>query len=643
MARKQAHGPKKQAEPRQSGKAGRSASATNYAPWAIGAVLFFAVWFAYAPALDNRFVSWDDQDYVTERKEVLDPTTENLAALWRRPVSLNYHPVTMMTLAWNSRSAARDRRTQLPEARPFISTNILLHALTTLLVLMLFLRLTKGNLAVSTFTALVFGLHPMHVESVAWVSERKDVLYGFFFVAGLLAYLLWVRLRKPWWAVATLVLFVLSCLSKAMAVVFPLVLVLIDVWEGRSLKAWRTWAEKVPLLAISLFFGLLAHDIQSGGTLNGFLEVNSALGRTGAVAETTVFPLIDRIQYGAYGYTTYLVKFFLPTGLCTFHPYPEDGTQSPVFPLSVVVMLAAIVLAFVSLRKGNLLFFGIGFFTLCIALVLQFVPVGRVIIAERYTYLPYIGLAFLVAGGIDRLLQGNGKRDAIWAGIIAGIGLVCIPLTRAQADVWQDTNSLFRQVIRLHPRVPDAYSVLGSWYGKRSGQERNPQLLDSAGMVLAEGIRAGAVSGQLLEAMGTYHGSQGRTDSALVYYNKAVAIGALNGQLLHNRAMTLLATDPDAAIADLTQAIALGHPSVGDSYALRGRAYYQAGRYADAIKDFDTAIGTFGHARADAFTLRGICHYQLGQREAAAADARTALRLDPNARDASRLLEAASQ
>jgi tetratricopeptide (TPR) repeat protein len=248
-----------------------------------------------------------------------------------------------------------------------------------------------------------------------------------------------------------------------------------------------------------------------------------------------------------------------------------------------------------------------------------------------------------LAGGIDRLLQGNGKRDAIWAGIIAGIGLVCIPLTRAQADVWQDTNSLFRQVIRLHPRVPDAYSVLGSWYGKRSGQERNPQLLDSAGMVLAEGIRAGAVSGQLLEAMGTYHGSQGRTDSALVYYNKAVAIGALNGQLLHNRAMTLLATDPDAAIADLTQAIALGHPSVGDSYALRGRAYYQAGRYADAIKDFDTAIGTFGHARADAFTLRGICHYQLGQHEAAAADARTALRLDPNARDASRLLEAASQ
>jgi len=151
------------------------------------------------------------------------------------------------------------------------------------------------------------------------------------------------------------------------------------------------------------------------------------------------------------------------------------------------------------------------------------------------------------------------------------------------------------------------------------------------------------VSGPLFEAMGTYHGSQGRTDSALVYFNKAVAIGPVNGQLLHNRAMTLLATDRDAAIADLTQAIAVGHPSVGDSYALRGRAHYQAGRYAEAIEDLDAAIGSFGHARADAFVIRGICHYQLGHSEQAAADARTALQLDPNAAQAKQLLQVLGQ
>ena len=156
--------------------------------------LLILVWAAYWNATDNTWVSWDDQEYVTERPEVLNPTPENVSKLWRIPVSLNYHPLTMTTLAWNSRAAPTDPEslttdpaTKIPEAAPFIRYNIWLHGLNTALVLLFVFMLTRGNWGVSLFTAVLFGIHPMHVESVAWVSERKDVLYSFFFLGGLVA------------------------------------------------------------------------------------------------------------------------------------------------------------------------------------------------------------------------------------------------------------------------------------------------------------------------------------------------------------------------------------------------------------------------------------------------------------------------
>jgi len=607
------------------------------------AALFISVWVAFSPALDNDFVSWDDPAYVLENPMVLHPNDARSGDVWSTPVSLNYHPLTMMTLQWNSASAERPRPSDPPSAGPFILTNIWLHALNTVLVLLFIHGLTRGDLAAAAFCAAVFAVHPMHVESVVWVSERKDVLYAFFFLAGLITWLKWSRGGATWWYAATVLLFIASCLSKAMAVVFPVVLLLVDMWEKRSLLTIRPWLEKVPLFAISVLFGLIALNVQSGGDFHGLLQVDRALGTTVAVAEKLPYSAWDQFRYGAYGYLMYLVRFLLPTGLATFHPYPESAARGLLFWGGPFLLLAVVAGSIWSLRKGRAVFFGVGFFTTCVALVLQFLPVGRAVMAERYTYLAYIGLAFMVAQGIDHFLRDHPFRGRIWSGIILGSVIVFIPLTRTQADIWQNTRTLFHQVIDNYPTDADAYANLGSWYGKRSGQERSPALLDTAGMVLMEGARAGAKSGPLFEALATFHGSQGRTDSALVWFDRAVAKGPVTGQLMHNRAMARYTSDPNGCLEDLEQAIRIGHGRVGESYALRARARFRDGRYAEALDDISIAMERFGHHRADAFLLRGLCQYQLGQNEQAAINAREALKLDPNSAQARELANATAQ
>ncbi|HNM26352.1 MAG TPA: hypothetical protein PKL15_13015 [Saprospiraceae bacterium] len=267
--------------------------------WAIWIpAILLLVYFAYQPALQNDFVNWDDPTYVTENPLLLRPTPENKAALWSQPVSLNYHPLTMLSLAWNMDPAK-------PKARPFIATNIFLHVCNTALVFLFAYFLSRRKLLVAIFTALLFGIHPMHVESVAWVSERKDVLYTLFFMAALLSYLRYVR-RGGWgWLAATLGLFVLSCLSKAMAVSLPLVLLLIDFYEGRLWQegkiVWRAVLEKIPFLVISLLFGVKAVEIQSAGAIGDF----------------QAFSLIQRIAIASYGFLFYLYKLFVPPPMVT--------------------------------------------------------------------------------------------------------------------------------------------------------------------------------------------------------------------------------------------------------------------------------------------------------------------------------------
>ena len=221
----------------------------------MGAILLLTL-IAFYPSINCSFINWDDQFYVTDSKLIQSLSFENIKKIFSTEsvVALNYHPLTILSLAIDYHLGNLD-------PRQYHFTNLFIHILNTLLVFFFAYKLSDRKLIVGIFVSIFFGIHPMHVESVAWIAERKDVLYTFFFITGLLTYLSYSETKKKKFLVLTFIFFFLSVLSKAMAVVFPFVILLIDYYKARKVSL-EVFVEKIPFFLISLIFGIFALRIQ---------------------------------------------------------------------------------------------------------------------------------------------------------------------------------------------------------------------------------------------------------------------------------------------------------------------------------------------------------------------------------------------
>jgi hypothetical protein len=353
-----------------------AARARSAGPALLAAAAVVAVTIAaFAGSFGHDFVSLDDPTLVSQNPLVQE---QRYDVLLTANVNNSYHTLTMRPLAANA--------SQPLTAKPFLVTNVLLHALNTALVFWLAYLLSRRRIAVALVTALLFGIHPMRVESVAWVSSRKDVLYVCFLLAGLIAYWRYLA-RRAWpWLAAAFGLFVLSCLSKGMAVVFPLLLVLLDWWHGRRVLETRALLEKVPFLAVSLLFGLIALDAEAGRDFHGsFTVVDRHLK---AVMGTSGFSPLQRVAFPTYGNMTYLWPVVAPTDLCVLYPYPAPAEAAhPKYALSILVFAGTVAVAAWGLRRARPVAFGLGWYLLAILPVLQWVPIGASMLADRMTYL----------------------------------------------------------------------------------------------------------------------------------------------------------------------------------------------------------------------------------------------------------------
>jgi hypothetical protein len=445
----------------------------------IAALLLTAA--AYAPAFDNTFVYWDDHLYVLE-SELVQPAESDLTDVFAHTTLNNYHPLTILTWRWNAVDCA-DCMFRY-SARSFIVGNVLLHLANTLLVFFLTFRWAGRRVFVGLFCAAVFGLHPMHVESVAWISQRKDVLHVFFVLSGLLCYDRFLdgryaELRRPGrtWLAASLGLFVLACLSKATAVVFPLLMLLLDFWRNptdsapaalRETFAPRKLAATAPFFAVALLFGWMSLDLQGGGDFYGWIA-RPASDTTGSAINTfDVFTLLQRIQFASYGFCIYLVKLVAPAGLSPWHPYPavQEYARGASFRFAPIAVIGILCGAIWSLRRGKLLAFGVGFYFLALAPVLQFVSVGVALIAERYTYLAYIGPAFVAGTALSQWAEQRSirnRRVSIYA-LTAVISILWLVQTRRQVDVWQDSVTLWTRVIERYPEPSWPYETRADYY-----------------------------------------------------------------------------------------------------------------------------------------------------------------------------------
>ena len=408
--------------------------------------------------LGNQFTIWDDDYYVTNDPYIKAFTAENLKVIFTQDITKNnYHPLCMLSLAVNYYFA---------ELTPmsYYLTNILIHIANVVLVFFLFSQLCrvlkldeKAKLFIAGFGALWFGVHPMHVESVAWIAERKDVLYAFFYLLGLLAYLRFLTSNQTKWYWITFLLFIASCLSKPMAVVFPMSLLCVDVLMKRPLSK-KLVIEKIMFFLFSLICGGMAFYTQN---------------KTGAIASFGILTIQERFMYAAYGFVMYVSKLFNPTGLSTFYPYPYrfiTGYLPSIYYAAPIIAAAIIGLPLAIAYKYSkeyfrIVAFGMGFFVANVIFVLQFISVGAAIMSDRYSYVAYVGLLFIIVYFLyEATKRFPAMKTAITVVLFILSGILSM-LCYERTFVWHDSETLTSDAIERFPyRALLSYKWRGNYY-----------------------------------------------------------------------------------------------------------------------------------------------------------------------------------
>lgn len=617
--------------------------------------LAILVLITYQGAGRHQFVGWDDSEYVSENPLVKNTSEFDLKAIFSTVISLNYHPVTIMSMRINS-NKCKDCPDGI-SARPFIQGNILLHILNSILVLIMLWLLSGRRILAPLLTAALFAVHPMHVESVAWVSERKDVLYTFFFLSGVITYLIFIGKKNGGygWLAVTFLLFVLSCLSKAVAVVFPVVLILVNFmsygkddpggWKESMKNALsrRNLLLMAPFFAVSVFFGLMAVSVQKGHNFLGMLqfikEPNDVVNLMGSLSA------VQHFQTGSYGFMVYLSKFIFPVNQSPFYPYPtlqefSHGPFSAQLWLASAAMLLILFLTVRSLRKTKLIFFCMAFYFITIALVLQFVSVGSALLAERYSYLPYIGIAFLPA----TIIAGTPEKIRRVLLIISGfLIIVLILIARHQVKVWSNSGTLWSQVIEQHPKLELPRRARGKYYYLLSSKaksitEKN-HLEEKALADFDIAMMAGTKDASVYDATGVLLMNRGDLNKALECLDKAVSLKPTEGGIYYNRAMVYDGLGmKDKAIKDYSSALGLDPGLSIKALSNKAVLLTETGRFAMAERDLNRLIAA-DPANFMYYYNRAYVRVRQDNAEGAISDYKSVLRLQPGNEDAARELQ----
>jgi len=608
------------------------------------ALLVILILLTWSGAIHNNFVSWDDFDYVINNELVRNDKAPDLKAIFSTVVSLNYHPLTILSLSLNDNDCKNCQDGISP--RPFIAGNIILHALNTLLVFILIYLLFRKDLIVSFIVAAVFAVHPMHVESVAWISARKDVLSSFFFLSGLIS---WIRYiitpdRKYPWLILSFLLFVAATLSKATTVVFPLVAVLIwyliyqkpdPVQKGESLKDSFSHViiPLVPFFAVSVFIGLITINVQNGENFLGMFQFSRE--PEDAINTAGDFSILQRTGIACYGFFVYMIKFLIPVRLSTFYPYPSpeelsDGLMPVLFIISVIAFILVVLLIFLSIKKTKIFAFCLGFYLLNLILVLHFVSVGKAMLAERYTYLPYIGLALLPAWFISRT-RPETKRVLLF--IIAVFIVIFIILARKQVNVWHDSGSLWTQVIEKYPGQELARSARGKHYYRlasiSANKEERKNLEEKALSDFRVAISLNTKRAEVYEYMGVIMLTRSDLKNALQLMNISIKIDPGKGRSYFNRAIVHDQMNmKEEAIRDYETALKLDPGMAPDILRNRSVLNLETGKYEQAISDLDALI-KLDERNFINYYNRAFAKVMLKDIEGAIEDYKSALKLNP--------------
>jgi protein O-mannosyl-transferase len=519
----------------------------------VSLALIIATACVYAAVWNHGFVDYDDTIYVRDNPYVYQGLSWD-AFKWALTTGrdANWFPLTWLSLMLDAQFHGL-------HVGGYLLTNLAIHIASTLLLFGLLHYLT-GGLWRSAFVSALFALHPLHVESVAWVAERKDVLSAFFWMFTMCAYVRYVRQPDTRRYLVTLLCFALGLMSKAMLVTLPFVLLLLDYWPlGRVVFRFSGMAEsersspqkpigylvkeKIPLFALTVVSSIVTFAVQQKG---------------GAVRGLEGFPLDFRLQNALVAYTSYLGKMLWPAHLAAFYPYPRvipawasGGSLLCLLVITGLVLRAALRRPY--LPVGWLWYLG------TLVPVIGLVQVGNQAMADRYTYIPLVGIFIMVAWGIPDLLPpSHGKTVAL--STAAGLAVaICAFMAWRQVGVWKDTISLWSHAVEVTSDNLHAHLDLG------------------------------------VALMG-----QGKIDEAISHYQEALRINPYNADVHYNLGNALLKQGKrEEAISEYQQALRIA-PGYVQAHSNLGMALADLGRVEEAIPHYQEALRlspTFAEAR----------------------------------------------
>ncbi len=525
------------------------------------------------------FVNYDDNACVYENPAV----THGLSAAEIISVFSHYHYGNWIPLATVSHMV--DWQFFGANAGGHHLTNVLLHA-ASVVVLFLVLRRLTGALWRSALVAAVFAVHPLHVESVAWVSERKDVLSGLFFMLTLAAYVRYVRSPKSLFNYSiVLLLFALGLLSKPMLVTLPFVLLLLDYWplhrfapaasaekikSGGALKNLsvpaRLVVEKIPLLLLSVVSCVTTFQAQSP---------------TVQSLQTVSFPL--RLENAVVTGVIYLGQLFYPAHLAAFYPYPVNGLPLYQVIAALILLVAISLAAFLWRRQRPYFFVGWLWYLIMLAPVIGIVQVGMQARADRYTYLPQIGLCILIVWLVAQAGARLSHQRAL-LGLGAGLGLAALMITaHTQAAHWRDSKSLWTHALAVTQNNSVAQDNLGLFLFRHGQADSAISHFQIALQIHPEDDSAENNYGLALV-------NQGQVDAAAVHFQKAVKFNPDNDDAQNNFGNILYMNGQvDAAIGHYQKALQV-NPNYAKAANNLGLALASKGRMDEAIACFQKAV-----------------------------------------------------
>lgn len=434
---------------------------TRYAVHLVCILLAVITFIAYEPILHNSFISFDDDIYIYKNPHVTTGLKmENIIWAFTNIHANNYHPLTSISHMLDCQLFRL-----APAGHHF--TNLVFHMANTALLFFVFSKMTK-RIWSSAFVAALFALHPLHVESVAWASERKDVLCTFFWLLTMFAYWHYTQSRSKSYYALSIGLFILGLLSKPMIVTLPFVLLLMDYWplnRFKTVKIRKLILEKIPFILLSFVLSVITLIVQ---------------GRMGIIKPIVRYPLAWRLENTIISYLTYVEKLFWPFNLAIFYPHPKGTTPLIEVIISALILIAITIFVILQIRKRPYLAFGWFWFLGTLVPVIGLCQVGMQAWANRYTYIPYTGLFIALTWGItDYLANWNSRK--VFCSVSAGVILFALGVkTYIQTIYWHDNLTVYSHAIDAVKDNWWAYSFLGTELGLRGDYDDASKMLEKS-------------------------------------------------------------------------------------------------------------------------------------------------------------------